>query len=436
MVITLTTFITFGVTNHLVIKMRVLIVNTSERTGGAAIAANRLLQALSHNGIEAQMLVRDRKTDSPQVASLPQSWRLKAKFLWERGIIWLANGLSKKNLFQVDIANVGTDITTMDVFRQADVIHLHWVNQGFLSLKNLERIVSSGKPIVITLHDQWYFTGICHYSSGCDKYMSQCEKCPMLKGTGVDLARRVYNRKQAIYEGRNITFVGCSRWMANLARQSRLTQGHNVVNVPNAIDTSVFTPMDQAAARERHGLPADKCLLLFGAQRITDGRKGFRYLQEACEHLVHSDTELASQMGVVVLGGDAEAVKSALPLPVFTVGYLSRETDIASLYNAVDLFVTPSLQDNLPNTIVEAMSCGVPCVGFDVGGIPEMINHKQDGYVADYCDSIDFAQGIAWCLNGSRLPSLSKAARAFALATYSEAVAARNYQEIYNSALS
>ena len=114
--------------------MRVLIVNTAERTGGAAIAANRLLHALNHNGVEARMLVRDRKTDSPQVTSIPPSWRLRAKFLWERGIIWLANGLSKRNLFQVDIANAGTDITRMEAFKQADVIHLHWVNQGFLSL--------------------------------------------------------------------------------------------------------------------------------------------------------------------------------------------------------------------------------------------------------------------------------------------------------------
>ena len=387
--------------------MRVLIVNTAERTGGAAIAANRLLHALNHNGVEAQMLVRDRKTDAADVSSIPRSWRLKANFLWERGVIWLNNGLSKRGIFQVDIANAGTDITTMREFRQADVIHLHWVNQGFLSLKQLERIFASGKPVVITMHDQWYFTGICHYSGMCDKYRTRCEKCPMLKGPGIDLARRVFDRKQAIYNGRNVTFVGCSRWIADLARQSHLTLGHNVTNAPNAIDTDVFTPMDKLAARTRFNLPTDKKLLLFGAQRITD-----------------------------VLGGDADSVKSALPLPVYPVNYLSNETEIAQLYNAVDLFVTPSLQDNLPNTIVEAMACGTPCVGFNVGGIPEMINHKQDGYVADYCDSIDFAQGISWCLQEARLPALCEAARATALATYSEPAVAARYQAIYQSALS
>ena len=416
--------------------MRVLIVNTAERTGGAAIAANRLLHALNHNGIEAQMLVRDRKTDASEVVNIPHSWRLKANFLWERGIIWLANGLSKKGIFQVDIANAGTDITRMDAFQQADVIHLHWVNQGYLSLKNLERIMASGKPVVMTLHDQWYFTGICHYSGGCDKYRTQCEKCPMIKGVGADLARRVFDRKRAIYEGRNLTFVGCSRWMADLARQSALTSGHTVTNIPNAINTDVFTPMDKQEARKRHNLPLDKKLLLFGAQRITDKRKGFRYLAEACEHISMHHPTLPNQLGVVVLGGDAQSVKEALPLPVYTVNYLSNEKDIAEIYNAADLFVTPSLQDNLPNTIVEAMACGTPCVGFNVGGIPEMINHQRDGYVADYCDSLDFAQGIAWCLNDARHSALSAAARATAIATYSEAIAAQRYQAVYQAALS
>ena len=415
--------------------MHVLIVNTAERTGGAAIAANRLLHALNHNGIEARMLVRDRKTDSTNVVNIPQSWQLKAKFLWERGVIWLNNNLSKQNIFQVDIANAGTDITGMDAFRWADIIHLHWVNQGFLSLRDLDRIIASGKPVVVTLHDQWYFTGICHYSGICEKYKSQCAKCPMLKGKRLDLAKKVFDRKRTIYKDRNITFVGCSRWMADLARQSALTQGHTVTNVPNAIDTDVFTPMDKTEARKKFNLPQDMRLLLFGAQRITDKRKGFSFLVEACEHIAMHHPTLPGHLGVIVLGGDAASVKEALPLPVYTVNYLSNETDIAQLYNAADLFVTPSLQDNLPNTIVEAMSCGVPCVGFNVGGIPEMINHKQDGYVADYCDSIDFAQGISWCLNETRLPALSAAARTTALATYAESVAAQRYLSIYQSAL-
>ena len=417
--------------------MRVLIVNTSERPGGAAIAANRLLHALNNHGVEAHMLVRDRKTDAANVVNIAPSWRHKANFLWERGVIWLANGLSKQNIFQVDIANAGTDITSMAAFKQADVIHLHWVNQGYLSLDDIDRILASGKPVVVTMHDQWYFTGICHYSGECDKYRSQCSRCPMLKGGGIgmDLARRVFDRKRAMYQGRNLTFVGCSRWIADLARTSPLTQGHQVTNIPNAIDIDVFSPADSTEARRKHHLPEDKRLLLFGAQRITDERKGFRYLAEACDHILRAHPDLAGDLGVVVLGGDAESVKTALPFPVYAVNYLSNEQEIAELYNAVDLFVTPSLQDNLPNTIVEAMACGRPCIGFDVGGIPEMIHHQQDGYVARNRDGQDFAQGIVWCLDNDRHPALCAAARANALATYGEAAVAQRYQAIYQSAL-
>ena len=411
--------------------MRVLIVNTAERTGGAAIAANRLMNALNHNGIEARMLVRDRQTDSADVVNIAPSWRLKAKFLWERGVIWLANGLNKHNLFQVDIANAGIDITSLPEFQNADVIHLHWINQGFLSLGDLNRIFESGKPIVLTLHDQWYFTGICHYSGNCDKYQSHCEKCPMLKRSCFDLAQRVFERKQTIYKGRNLTFVGCSRWMAHLANKSQLTHGHPVINVPNAIDTSVFSPADQGEARKSLGVPVNKKLLLFGAQRITDERKGFRYLAEACAHIMKKHPELANDVEVVVLGGDAQNVKSALPFPVHAVNYLNDEKDIAMLYNAVDLFVTPSLQDNLPNTIVEAMSCGTPCIGFNVGGIPEMIDHQVNGYVAEYRNSGDFAEGIAWALDPSHGNSLRDQARQKAVATYSEAAVAKRYIDVY-----
>ena len=411
--------------------MKVLIVNTAERTGGAAIAANRLLHALNHHGVEARMLVRDRKTDSPQVASIPQSWRLRAKFLWERGVIWLANGLSRQGIFQVDIANCGTDITSLDEFQWADVIHLHWVNQGFLSLKDLDRIFASGKPVVMTLHDQWYFTGICHYSGECCKYKSRCYDCPQLKSIGMDWSKRVFDRKRTMYKGRTMAFVGCSRWMADLAKQSPLTAGHLVTNVPNAIDSGVFAPMNQQEARERHGLPTGKRLVLFGAQRITDERKGFGYLAEACELIVKENPNLAAGLGIVVLGGDAQSVKATLPLPVYAVDYLNGEREIASLYNAADLFVTPSLQDNLPNTIVEALACGTPCVGFDVGGIPEMIDHETNGYVAHYRDSRDLARGIAWCLDGQRLDSLSEAARTKALATYDESTVANRYLDIY-----
>ncbi len=413
--------------------MRVLIVNTSERTGGAAIAANRLMEALKNNGVKAKMLVRDKQTDRMTVSAIPSSLLLPLKFIWERLCIFVANGFRKRNLFQVDIANTGTDITRLYEFEQADVIHLHWINQGFLSMDDLGKIIHSGKPVVITMHDMWYFTGICHHAGSCTKYQNYCHKCGMITngGVGGDPAIKVYEQKRKLYSGAKLAFVGCSKWITNLANKSALTRGQFVTNIPNAINTHEFHPIDKTDMRSRWRLPQDKYLLLFGARRITDEYKGFQYLAEACGIIAHEDPEMAKKIGVVVLGGDSKKVKDTIPLDVFPVDYVSNEREIVEIYNAVDIFVTPSLQENLPNTIMESMTCGTPCVGFNIGGIPEMIDHKKTGYVAEYRNARDFADGIRWCLDPEHYPALCAESRTKAVNTYSEDRIARRYTDIY-----
>jgi len=413
--------------------MRVLIINTSERVGGAAIAANRLMEALKKNGVKAQMLVRDRQTDQLSVSAIKSTLLLPLKFIWERLIIFLNNGWSRSNLWTVDIANAGTDVTDLPEFQQADVIHLHWVNQAYLSLNNIRAILESGKPIVVTMHDMWYFTGVCHYAGECTKYEHECADCPLMGGRhwGVDMAQRVWKKKREMYGRTKITFVGCSHWMADMARRSALAQGQKVVDIPNAINTSRFRPKDREEMRQALRLPMDRQLILFGAQRITDERKGFDLLVKACSFIQQNHPETAKRMAIVVVGGNSEQVKNVLPFDVYPVDYVSSEERMVDLYNAVDAYVTPSLQDNLPNTIVEALACGTPCVGFRVGGIPEMIDHQQNGYVAEYRNAEDFANGIVWTLDEKRQEELAKNAREKALRTYSEEEVARRYMEVY-----
>ena len=411
--------------------MRVLIINTSERIGGAAIAANRLMQALKKNGVKARMLVRDKQTDQLTVVSIGYGWTQPIKFLWERVSIFAANKFSKRNLFLGDIANAGTDITKNIEFERADVIHLHWVNQGYLSINNLNKILHSGKRVVITMHDQWYFTGICHYSGDCDKYTSHCHHCTLMNGTALgDFASQLFDKKQHIYEDSKVTFVGCSQWMANLARTSALTQGHKVVSIPNAINTEQFRPLNKTAARKELCLPLKGKLLLFGCQRITDERKGFRYLVDALQIIKRDNPEIAQNTEIVVVGGKADSISRHLPFSIIPVSYVSDPQKMIALYNAVDLYVTPSLQDNLPNTIMEALACGTPCVGFDVGGIPEMIDHKKNGYVARYKDSADFAEGIKWVLTSDH-DTLSTKAREKVMNNYTEDIVAKKYIEVY-----
>lgn len=409
--------------------MNVLLVNTSETTGGAAIACSRIARALRGEGVDASMIVRNAEKRGEEV--IPVGGRLQKEwcFLRERATIWAANGFSRDRIFYVDIANSGIDITKTDAFRRADIIHLHWINQGYISLAGLKKIAGSGKPVVWTMHDMWPFTGICHHADSCTRYVTGCHDCPLLPGRfGIDLARKTFDSKLAALEGCDITFAGCSEWLAGLCRKSRIAQGRKVVSIPNPIDTGVYAPMDKAAIRKKLRLPADKKLILFCSVKTTDVRKGMHYFQESCRILRESSRE---DIEVVILGMNGEALGATLPLPSHALGYVGEGRSLAEFYNAADVFVTPSLQENLPNTIMEALSCGVPCVGFDIGGIPEMIDHKSNGYVAEYKSAEDLARGIEWVLDPARYPQLCVSARSKALGSYSEKVVARQYISLF-----
>ena len=417
--------------------MRVLIVNTSERTGGAAVAAGRLMEALNNNGVKAKMLVRDKQTDHLTVAALPSQKTMQLRFLWERLVIWLRLHLSRKHLFEVDIANCGADITQLREFQEADVIHLHWINQGMLSLKGIRKILDSGKPVVWTMHDIWPATAVCHLTLNCRRFEQQCCHCRLLPGGGSDndLAAQVWRRKQKMIADRHITFVACSQWLAAEAQKSALLQGQCVVSIPNPIDTHIYSPGNKKAAREALGLPLDGRIILFASQRVTNVNKGMNYLIEACRLLANRHPDMADQITVAVLGGHAEEVVAQLQFSACPLGYVSDERRIVLVYRAADVFVLPSLSENLPNTIMEAMACGVPSVGFRVGGIPEEINHRQNGYVADYRDSEDLARGIWWTLFEADQEQIRQACLQKVAHEYSQQSVAKRYLEVYETHL-
>lgn len=414
--------------------MRVLLINTSERIGGAAIAASRLMESLRNHGIKATLLVRDKQTEQITVVSLEHNWRMLWKFVWERIIIWKANHFSKKNLFAVDIANTGTDITSLPEFQQADVIHLHWINQGMLSLKQLKKILASGKPVVWTMHDMWPCTAICHHARECTYYQTECHNCPFIRNgeKRKDLSYRIFRKKQELYKHRHINFVTCSHWLEEQARKSALLCGHAITSIPNPINTNLFKPHSSKEARERVLLPQNMKLMLFGSVKITDKRKGIDYLIKACQQLAEKHPELKEELGVVVFGNQSQELESILPFKVYPQDFVSNEHQLVDIYNAVDLFVTPSLEENLPNTIMEAMACGTPCVGFNVGGIPEMIDHLHNGYVAEYKSAEDFANGIYWILTDPDYPNLAEQACRKAVGHYSENVVSKKYIDLYN----
>lgn len=417
--------------------MRVLIVNTSERSGGAAVAAGRLVAALNNNGVKAKMLVRDKETDGITVAALPHPWLQRWRFLWERWRVFCHLHFRRAHLFDIDLACAGADITRLPEFREADVVHLHWVNQGMLSLGGIRKILETGKPVVWTMHDMWPATAICHLTMGCNRFKGACGHCRYLPhgGSARDAAWRTWQRKKAALGRHSIFFVGCSKWLAGEARQSALLTGQPCEAIPNPIDTRVFHPHDRAAARASLALPTDKRLILFVSQRVTNANKGMAFLAEAVGRLVDARQATRADTAIVVVGGHAEEVAPLFPLPVHALGYVSDERQMAAVYSACDIFVLPSLSENLPNTIMEAMACGVPCLAFKTGGIPEEIDHLQNGYVARYRDAADLAEGLRWLLHDADRQALAQACVRKVATTWSERAVAMRYISVYHRAM-
>ena len=414
--------------------MRVLIVNTSEKTGGAAVAANRLMEALKNNGVKAKMLVGEKLTDQITVVPLPRKWALKWHFLWERLSIFVQLHFNRQHLFEIDTACAGSDITRLPEFKEADVIHLNWINQGMLSLKSIRKILRSGKPVVWTMHDLWPATGICHYARTCPSFRTSCRNCQLLPlhGSADDLAHRVWERKKKLYRGANIHFVTCSRWLEEQAKQSALLTGQRISSIPNPIDTHVFCPTERREARLKAGLPEKGRIILFVSQKVTDERKGMAYFIEAVNRLATEHPEIKADTAVAVLGGNAEQVCQQLSMTAYPLGYITDERQIVAIYNSADIYVLPSLEDNLPNTIMEAMACGVPCVGFRVGGIPEMIDHRRTGYLANFKDTADLAEGIRWTLTEADREELASNCLKKVAHNYSQQSVAMHYIEAYN----
>ncbi|GAB3920276.1 glycosyltransferase family 4 protein [Mucilaginibacter myungsuensis] len=417
--------------------MKITLINTTDAGGGAPAACMRLLKALLLKGQDARMTVQQKKTEHPKVTPVANSFwtRLIAKyhFYRERVPFMLLLSADKSVNFAFSTAKVGTDITDVEDIQDADILHLHWTNQGFQSTRNLTALTRMGKPVVWTLHDMWAFTGGCHYAGECDHFKHSCGHCWMLKYSyAKDLSYKGWRRKMHLFSDPSlITFVTCSNWLANEARKSSLLKGYRIEAIPNPIDTDLFSPKDVAVNRAKWKIPADKKIILFGAANIMDRRKGIIYLVEALELLKPLYNE---NIEIVIFGKNKAFDMELLPFKVHEVGLIDSETDIAELYSLSDVYVTPAIEDNLPNTVMEALACGTPVVAFDTGGLADMVDHQQNGYLAEFKSVADFAEGVKFVLNNPSA-DLSNNARQKVLQNFSNEVVAEKYLEVYRSLL-
>ena len=400
--------------------MKVVIVNTSDAKGGAAVVSRRLLHALTAEGIDARMLVVDRATDDPlvDVAGTPEQRRWA--FLRERLGIFAANGLNRRDLFKVSTARYGVDLLSHPWLRDADIVCLNWINQGMMSLADISRLSRLGKRIVWTMHDMWCATGICHHAYGCTAYADRCGNCKFMRFPHAnDLSRRTWRRKHSLLAAADIHFVPVSHWLADCCKRSSLLADKPVTVINNALPVEQFS-------WQRTGDTAKKVVTM-GAARLDDPVKGFDLLIEAANNIAdnHPDSNIELQLYGTIRD---ESLLGQIRLPLRWVGAVAPEK-VAELMAASDVVVSSSHFETLPTTLVEGQAAGCLAVAFDHGGQADIITHRQDGWLARYADTADLAEGILWAALQSQD---RKAVHDSVVRRFSYKAVAQQYIDLFN----
>lgn len=409
--------------------MKVLHISTSDTNGGAARATYRLHKGLQNINVNSQMLVQEKYSDdttvfAPKIRLFQGIARAKLTFdvlplkLYSQrdkttfSLQWLPDGVIPK------VSEINPDI-----------INLHWISGGFIQIETIAKLT---RPLVWTLHDMSAFTGGCHYAGECDRYTKSCGTCPLLASKkNWDLSRWVWQRKAKAWRDLNLTIVTPSSWLAKCASSSSLFRDSRIEVIPNGIDTQSYKPINQYVAREILSLPQDKQLILFGSlQKTSEQRKGFHFLQPALQELSKSGWK--DRLEVVIFGASKLENPPDFGLKANYLGTFNDDLSLALIYSAADVLVLPSIEDNLPNMVMEAIACATPCVAFKIGGMPDMIEHHKNGYLAQPFDVEDLAQGIAWVLeNPDRYQKLSHRAREKAEKEFTLEIQAHRYLDIF-----
>ncbi|MBK5273440.1 MAG: glycosyltransferase family 4 protein [Desulfuromonadales bacterium] len=376
--------------------MKVLYFNGSDIEGGASRAATRLLQGVHAQGTDARLYVQRKYGDDPLIDG-PGSMLGKAFGFVRPTIEQLMFGITPGNVNGPFCAAFLPDGLAAQVAGTApDIVHLHWVAR----MMRLETLRSLKVPIVWTMHDSWAFTGGCYLPGDCTRYRESCGNCPILGSAGRenDQSNRIWHRKQKSWQGLNMTIVAPSRWMADCARASSLFRNTRIEVIPNGLEVNRFKPVARSAARNILSLPQDRKLILFGAKSATkDRNKGFHLLVQAMQEL-NSDSVRNDSIELLVFGSSEPDPPPVSGFKTHYLGWQHDDSTLALLYAAADVFVLPSLQESLGYTAMEAMACGTPCVAFNQGGVPDLIDHQLNGYLAQPYEPVDLARGIGWVL--------------------------------------
>lgn len=399
--------------------------------GGAGIATLRLLKAVNDAGVTARMLTRLKRSGKPEIALLANNDLPVIENLWMRAAIRLEDARSQR-IYNKHRKTFSYNLIPHAIHKQINylkpqLVHLHWIG-GVLPLRSFPRIDA---PLIWTLHDNWAYTGGCHINGDCLRYLTGCGQCPILGATHLnDASRKIYQQKEIYLQNLSVEIIVPSKDMATRVKASPLLADKPIHVIPNVIDTSTFKPLNTAFAREALGFPPDKKLILFVSQDLNNPNKGGDLLVQAL-HTINTTDDVT----LVVVGDGNLGVLGDLPVPVIRQRAIYDNRLLNLMYAACDVCVVPSRQESFGMVAAESLASGTPCVVFDVGGLTDIVDHKENGYIAERFDPQDFASGVDWILSYPDKNKLSLAGIDKVRNTFAQEVVASQQIDIYNQLL-
>lgn len=376
--------------------MKVAIINHSDIRGGASVASHRLMDALREAGVDARMVINNPDGVPDQNISIAGgNLRSKVCFIAERARIFASNGFNREQLFKVSTADYGLPIHRHRWIAEADIVAINWINQGMMSIKEIERIHKTGKPIVWTLHDMWPMTGICHHAGTCRRFTASCGRCPMLGRFGMknDISHTTWIRKQGLYTRVPISFVAVSNWLAGKAAESSLLRDQNIEVIHNALPV-VKQSSDDGMPATGNDIPDDgRKWIVMCAARLDDPVKGLPAAIEALNMVARQRKDIA-----VAFCGDMRNpdILSTLQMPHKWLGTINDASRLSRIYSRCSIVLSSSIYETLGYTLIEGASAGAIPVTFGGDGREDIVETKKNGYVARHGNHADLAAGIIW----------------------------------------
>jgi glycosyltransferase involved in cell wall biosynthesis len=413
-------------------RMKVGIVNTFDNVGGAARAAYRLHEGIIRSGNYSSMFVQKKLTEDPNVIG-PNSKLQKFKSLIYPSLSSMPLELypkREKRTFSTGFLN-STNI--QKITQDLDVLNFHWTSAGFQSIKSISQVK---KPLVLTLHDSWAFTGGCHVPFDCEKFTDKCGKCIQLNSRkNTDLSSLIWEKKHKLLHNKDLVLVGDGNWVADNARRSSIFKNHRIEVIHPGLDLNIYKPINKKSSREIFGIKESEIVILFGAISPSgDYNKGFHLLIPALKNLAmtYNDTD---NLKLIVFGASSpDQINIDVGIKTRYVGKLNDDISLSILYSAADLMIVPSIQESFGQTASESFACGTPVVAFKTSGLKDIIDHKLNGFLADPFDSDHLASGIKWVLSdSSRLKGLGIEARKKAVNRFGIDKYVDEYLKIYES---